>query len=137
VSERAERVELVAAVMRRHLEDLDMYAQFLSSTLQEALPPGVLEVERRPSVADRLRGRPGAVTRLSVTLGDRRWVLHPHRGAPRAEVVHVVRGMELDHDDLALDAWIGQVSRALAEQAETSARAADALARVTDPGGAF
>lgn len=131
------RVELVAAALRRDLLDLDLYAHFLESTLEGALPPELVEVSRNPSVADRLRGRPGPVSRLAVTLGDRVFVLHPHRGAPRAQVVHVVRGLELDHDDVALDAWVTRLATALTTLAADNARAAAVLARVTDPSGAL
>ena len=131
------RVELVAAALRRDLSDLDLYAHFLQATLEESLPPGMLEVTRSPSLSDRLRGRPGPVASLAVTVEDRRYVLHPHRGAPRAEVVHVGRGLELDHDDVPLDAWIAQLAGALSRHAESNARAAEALARITDPSGAL
>ena len=127
------RVELVAAQLRRHLDDLDLYAHFLQNTLEQALPDGLLEVTRRQNLGDRLKGRPGTVLKLSVTLGDRRYVLHPHRGAPRAEVVHVVRGLELDHEDVALDTWISQLAAALSLRADSNARTAEALARITDP----
>jgi hypothetical protein len=132
-----ERVELVAAALRRDLEDIDLYAQFLQTTLETALPAGVLEVERAPSLSDKVRGRPGRVVRLRVTLGDRRYVLSATRGTPRGEVVHVVRGMELYHDDLPLDAWAHQLATALSAHAEANARTAQALARVTDPRGAL
>lgn len=131
----APRVEVVAAALRRDLDDLDLYAHFLQSTLESALPSGLLEVERRQSVTDRLRGRAGSVVSLAVTLDDRRYVLHPHRGAPRAEIVHVVRGLELDHDDVPLDTWITQLATALSRHAHDNARAAEALARITDPTG--
>lgn len=131
------RVELIAAALRRDLADLDLYAHFLQNTLEEALPDGLLEVERRQSVGDRLRGRPGSVMSLSVTLADRRYVLHPHRGAPRAEIIHVVRGLALDHDDVPLDTWITRLAAALNTHAEGNARAAQALARITDPSGAL
>lgn len=131
------RVELIAAALHRDLADLDMYANFLQNTLEAALPVGLLEVERRQSVSDRLRGRPGSVVSLSVLLEDRRYVLHPHRGAPRAEIVHVVRGLALDHDDVPLDAWITRLAAALSAHAQGNARAAQALARITDPFGAL
>ncbi|MCW2621529.1 MAG: hypothetical protein JWL64_1131, partial [Frankiales bacterium] len=98
---------------------------------------GLVEVDRQQSVADRLRGRSGVVTRLSVSLGDRRYVLHPRRGAPRAEVVHVVKGLALDHDEVSLDVWTSRLAAALTGYAADSARTAELLARVTDPGGAF
>ena len=131
------RVELVAAGLRRDLEDLDMYAQFLQNTLEFALPGGLLEVERRQSLADRLKKRPGTVIELAVTLGDQRYVLHPHRGAPRAQIVHVVRGLELDHEGVTLDVWVHQLAQALMKHAKTHARTAAVLARVTDPSGSL
>lgn len=128
------RLELVAAVLRRDLDDVDLYAHFLQNMLAEALPPELVRIERRPSLADRLAKRPGPVARLSVLLGDRSYVLYPRRGAPRAEVVHVVKGMELDHAEVGLDTWIEQLAAALTRHASTNARAAQVLARVTDPG---
>jgi len=131
------RVELVAAALRRDLDDLDLYAHFLQNTLEVALPAGILEVERKQSLSDRVKGRPGVVVQLVVTLGDRRFVLLPHRGATRALVIHVVKDMELDHDDVGLDEWITRLAAALTTHAQSNARAAAVLARVTDPSGAF
>ena len=118
------RVEVAAAASRRDLNDLDMYGHFLQSTVEEALPSSLLLIERHQSVAGRLRRRPGWVVSLSVTLDDRRYVLQPHRGAPRAEIVHVIRGLELDHDEVALDIWINQLVIALSRHAEGNARVA-------------
>lgn len=126
-------VELVGAALRRDLDDLDMYAHFLESTLEGALPPALLQVERQTSLADRVRHRPGPVTRLAVNLGDRRYVLHQARGQPRAEIVHLVKGLELDHAEVPLDVWIRQLAQALTTHAAGNARAAAVLARLTDP----
>lgn len=69
-------VELLAAALRRDSADLEMYAQVLTGTLANALPPGSVAIERKRGMADRLAGREGRVARLDVSLGEQRLVLN-------------------------------------------------------------
>ncbi|MDP9181792.1 MAG: hypothetical protein M3P04_03300 [Actinomycetota bacterium] len=58
------------------------------------------------------------------------------RESARTSGETVVRGLELDHDDVPLDEWVHRLAEALTRHAATNARAA-ALARVTDPSGSL
>ena len=129
----APRVEVVAAALRRDLDDLELYAAFLESTLAHALPEDLVEIERKQSLGDRLKGKAGKVAQIAVTLEELRFVLQPGRHRAKAEIVHVIRGLELDHDEVPLDVWITRLATSLSDYAATHARAASALARITDP----
>ncbi|HEY0558785.1 MAG: hypothetical protein JWM48_1705 [Mycobacterium sp.] len=131
-AEPAPDVLVLAAALRMQRADLDLYAGFLQNTLEVALPPELVTVERAPSMADRLRKRPGPVAQIAVTLGDRRYVL-TGGSPPRAEIVHHVRGIDLDRTELPLDAFATALATAIGERAASDARAAAALARLTDP----
>jgi hypothetical protein len=122
-------VELLAAALRRDSADLDLYAKVLSVNLADSLPPGAVRVERKRSVADRMAGREGAVTNLDVALGELRLVLRIDRGRVTGEVSKEVRGIVLSRQQVNLDDWIAALARALAETAESSARAREALER--------
>ena len=68
-------LEAVAAGLRRDSSDLALYGGFLLNTVTEALPPEMVQVERRRSAGDRLHGRPGELTAVQVDLGDHRFRL--------------------------------------------------------------
>lgn len=123
-------IELLAAALRRDAADLDMYAQVLTGSLADALPPGSVELSRRRSVSDRLSGRPGTVERLEVSLDDRRLVLVLAHGRPQGEVATVVRGVVLSRKQVALDEWVHELATAVAVRAESDARARAALEKL-------
>ena len=63
-------LEMVTAALRVDSADAAMYASVLAKSLSEALPPGYVTVERERSMSDRMRGRPGEVSKVAVRLGD-------------------------------------------------------------------
>jgi hypothetical protein len=122
-------VDMLAAALRRDSADLDLYAKVLSVNLADSLPPGAVRVERKRSMADRMAGREGAVTNLDVALGELRLALRIDRGRVTGEVCKEVRGIVLSRQEVGLDDWIAALARALAQSAESSARAREALER--------
>ncbi|MHB9857903.1 hypothetical protein [Streptomyces sp. YIM S03343] len=123
-------LDLLTAALRRDAADLEVYAQVLTGTLSEALPPGSVTVERRRSVADRLAGRDGRVRRLEVLLGDQRLVLDLSGGRPEGEVCKEVRGVVLSRRPVALDEWLRDLAAAVSARARSDARAREALERL-------
>lgn len=122
--------DMVAAALRRDSADVATYAQVLTGSLAEALPPGCVTVERERSLADRLRGREGRPDRVIVRLGDR--VLSLSGGA--AEIRHEVRGVVLSREEVGLDVWVATLAKELVARADASARAAEALRRLVTGG---
>ncbi|MFL6164163.1 MAG: hypothetical protein ACJ74U_18325 [Jatrophihabitantaceae bacterium] len=128
-----DELQPLAALVSRQAADLEVYAGFLFAALDGALPPELLTVERRPSLSDRLRGRPGDVLAVSIRLGDRRFSLR-RKGvgaATQATVSHEVAGITLSTSQLALPEWSGQLTTALYRLAEHNAGAAVALRRLS------
>lgn len=122
-------VELLAAALRQDSADLDVYAKVLSVNLVESLPKGAVQVERKRSMSDRVAGREGTVTSLDVALGDVRLGLRLDRGRTIGEICKEVRGVVLSRQQVGLDEWIAALARGLAESAESSAKAREALQR--------
>lgn len=133
----AEQVELVAASLRHGTADLSLYAGFLLTTLSEALPREVVEVEWRRSLRDRVTGAPGHVVGVHVLLGDDRYSLtRAATGArPTASVRHEVGGVVLRRQSLPLDAWAQRLAQALLRYTVATGRSAEALAELLRPRG--
>ncbi|MFE7297171.1 hypothetical protein [Streptomyces sp. NPDC057579] len=123
-------VELLTAALRRDAADLELYAQVLTGTLADALPPGSVAVERKRGMADRLAGREGRVARLEVSLGEQRLVLDLSGGRPSGEVCKEVRGVVLSRRPVPLDEWVRELAEAIAARAGSDARARAALERL-------
>ncbi|MFJ9561320.1 hypothetical protein ACIRQQ_14940 [Streptomyces fuscichromogenes] len=126
----SDSLDLLTAALRRDAADLDVYAQVVTGTLAEALPPGSVVVERRRSMADRLSGREGRVVRLEVSLGEQRLVLDLKGGQPKGEVCKEVRGVVLSRRPVALDEWVRELAVAITARARSDARARAALERL-------
>ena len=90
-------LDLVASALRADSADVAIYARVLSESLGAALPPGTVTVDRERSVSDRMRGRPGEVSRVIVRLGDQVMTLSVSRGQPAAEICREVRACAHDH----------------------------------------
>jgi hypothetical protein len=123
-------LELVAAALRADAADAALYARVLTSSLGESLPPGCVSVERQRSMSDRMRGRPGEVSKVSVRLGERVLTLAVERGAPAAEICREVRGVVLSRQPVPVGEWAEELARALVEHAGQNAATASALRRL-------
>jgi len=130
-SSQPDDVDAVAAALRADAADLDIYARVLTGSLEEALPTGMVTVERDRSLGDRMAGRPGHVTRILITAGDWELTLRVGRGQlPIAHVRQLVRGVAISSREVELDEWVRILARVLAQRAEDSAAARKALARL-------
>src|SRR5919109_1455597 len=87
--------DMVAAALRADSADVAAYARVLSETLGDTLPPGSVTVERERSMADRMRGRPGEVRKITVRLGEQVMTLGMSHGRPTAVICREGRRVAL------------------------------------------
>jgi len=123
-------LDMVTAALRADSADVAVYARALAGSLSEALPDGWVIVERERSVSDRMRGRPGEVSKVAVRIGDNLMTLSVRGGRPVAEVCREVRGVVLSRDDVPLQDWAARLASELVRHAEDNAQAAEALRRL-------
>jgi hypothetical protein len=127
-------LEMLTAALRADSTDIAIYAQVLTQTLGESLPPGCVSVERIRSMADRVQNRPGSVKKVTVRLGEQVLTLGVSGGAPVAEICHEVRGIVLSRQPVAMPDWIAELARGLLLYAEQNARTATALRKLVAGG---
>jgi hypothetical protein len=123
-------LDLVTAALRADSADATIYAQVLTESLGESLPPGCVTIERDRSVSDRMRGRPGKVSKITVRLGEQVMTLAVRAGQPNAEILREVRGVVLSRQQVPVPEWAAELARALVGYAEQNARTAEALRRL-------
>jgi hypothetical protein len=127
-------LELVTAALRADSADAAIYARVLTESLGESLPPGCVTIERNQSMSDRLHGRPGTVSKITVRLGERIMSLAVRSGQPSAEISREVRGVVLSRQPVGVQEWAAELARALVGYAEQNARTAEALRRLVTGG---
>ena len=123
-------LDMVTAALRADSADLAIYARVLTKSLGEALPPESVTVDWDRSMSDRMRGRPGQVSKITVRLGDRVMTLGVQRGAPVAEICSEVRGVVLSRQPVQMGLWAEELAKALIAYAEQNAEAARAPRRL-------
>jgi hypothetical protein len=123
-------LEMVTAALRMDSADVAVYARVLSQSLSEALPPQYVTVEHERSMSDRMRGRPGEISKVAVRLGDQLMTLLVRNGQPSAEICREVRGVVLSRQPVPLQEWAAALASALVTHAESNAQAAQALRRL-------
>jgi hypothetical protein len=123
-------LEMVTAALRMDSNDVAIYAGVLVQSLSEALPPGYVTVERERSMSDRMRGRPGEVSKVEVRLGDQVMTLAVKNGRPAAEICREVRGVVLSRNPVPVQEWASALASALMGHAESNAQAAEALRKL-------
>jgi hypothetical protein len=123
-------LEMVAAALRMDSVDVAVYARVLTQSLSDALPADYVTVERERSMSDRMRGRPGEISKIVVRLGDQVMTLAVSKGQPVAEICREVRGVVLSRDIVPPQQWAGALASALVAHAESNAKAAEALRRL-------
>jgi hypothetical protein len=128
-------LDMVTAALRADSSDIAIYATVLTESLGESLPPDTVQVERDRSVSDRMKGRPGRVTKITIRLGDQVLTLRLTGGAPVAEVCREVRGVVLSRQSVPVGQWATELAKALVSHAEQNAVTADALRRLVAGGG--
>lgn len=125
----ARDIELLAASLRADAADVEVYARVLTESLGDALPAGMVRVERDRSVRDRLSGRPGRVVTVTVSGRDRELVLHDSGRGTTASIVRAVRGVVIARDEVDLDAWLSALAAEVSAAARSSAASRTALER--------
>jgi hypothetical protein len=123
-------LDLVTAALRADSGDIAIYAKVLTQSLGESLPPDCVTVERDRSVGDRMKGRPGTVTKVTVRLGDRVLTLAVRGGGATAEICRQVRGVVLSRQEVPLGQWTTELASALVKHADENAETAQALRRL-------
>jgi hypothetical protein len=130
-------VDSLAALLRSQSDDMSLYAGFLFNALEGALPPDMLTVSRKRGLRDRLNKTDGDVVEISVLVADRRYTLHRDAvgATPHAVIRHVVGGVVLSSEEVALDQWTRGLAAGLLAKAGQNEAVRDALARLIDSGG--
>ncbi|ADJ43152.1 hypothetical protein AMES_1330 [Amycolatopsis mediterranei S699] len=124
---------LLVAALRADRADVESYHRVLSETLGSALPPGMVEVARRRTLADRVARRDGQAVSVRVTTPDHVLVLsEAAHGGVAAEIHQVVRGVVISRKPASVEAWLAALARELTALAETDTKARDALTRLLD-----
>ena len=123
-------LDMVTAALRADSADVAIYARVLTESLGDALPPGWVTIARDRTVSDRMRGRPGQVSRITVRMGELVMTLGVERGAPVAEICREVRGVVLSRQPVPVAAWAQELARALVAHAEQNAATATALRKL-------
>lgn len=126
--------DLVAAALRADSADVAIYARVLTDSLGDVLPPGVVEIDRERSMSDRMRGRPGAVAKITVRLGEQVLTLASQRGQLAAEICKEVRGVVLSRRPVPVAEWAAELTRAMLAYADQNAQAAQVLRRMVTGG---
>lgn len=115
--------DLLAASLRADLTDMPTWVATMGNKLANALPVRV-QLHHAGLFGN------GAVDGMAADLGDWRYALHLVHGRPLAERTHIVRGIALKTEPLALDAWVDALADSLADIAATSARERAAIMRL-------
>ena len=124
-------LEAITAALRADSADVTLYARVLTESLGDALPAGCVEVDRARSVSDRMRGRPGQVTKITVRLGEKVLTLATAPGRPpAAEICREVRGVVLSRRPAGLQEWVDDLARELAAHAQQNAHTAEVLRKL-------
>jgi len=124
---------LLVAALRADRADVESYHRVLSETLGDALPSGMVEIERRRTLGDRVAGRAGQPVELRVSTTDRQLVLSAGRhGGVSAEVRQVVRGVVISRKETGIDDWLAALAQELTTLASKDAKARNALSRLLD-----
>jgi hypothetical protein len=123
-------VDLVASAFAAEgdLSDVGMFVRVLTRSFADALPDGMVDVDRERSLADRLAGRPGTPVALRIAFPERRLELRAAQGWPDAEVQQVVRGVVLSRRQVAVEEWVRTLAAELTALAARNAEARAALA---------
>ena len=130
MSEPEQDVELLAATLRADSSDVAAFTRVVVATLADTLPPGLVEVERKRSVADRLAGREGIPIAVRARFETRELELRQGRAGVESEIRTVVRGVVLSRRSVSVSEWTRALAEELTALAAHSADARTALGRL-------
>jgi hypothetical protein len=117
-------LHLIAAALRADHADIASYTRVLTTVLGDALPPGMVEVEYKRSLADRIAGRPGQPVRLTVTTDGQELEL---TDGGKAEIRQIVNDVVIKRRRAGVDEWLAALAAVLADVASRNAAARAAL----------
>ena len=124
-------MHMMIAALRADRSDVESYSRVLSTALGDALPTGMVEVEYRRSMGDRVSGRPGQAVALLVHGVERDLELRQgKRGGVEAEVRTVVRDVTISRKAIGVDEWLTLLADELNKLAARDATARAALAKL-------
>jgi hypothetical protein len=124
-------LHLLVAALRTDRSDVESYARVLSDTLGDALPAGMVDIERKRTMADRVGGREGQPVALRVTTEDRQLELTAGKhGGVKAEIRQIVRGVAISRKEVGVDEWLTALADALTKLASRDTTAREALERL-------
>jgi hypothetical protein len=123
-------LDMVTAALRADSTDVAIYARVLTQSLGEALPADYVTVDRERTMSDRMKGRPGEISKIVVRLGDLQMTLAVRNGQPVAEICRAVRGVVLSRQTVPVQEWAATLAGALVSHAEQNAQTAQALRKL-------
>jgi hypothetical protein len=123
-------LDMVTAALRADSTDVAIYARVLAQSLGEALPGDLVSVERDRTMSDRMRGRPGEISKIVAKLGEQQMTLAVRNGQPSAEICRAVRGVVLSRQTVPIGEWAAALASALVAYASQNAQAAQALRKL-------
>jgi hypothetical protein len=128
-------VHLLAATLRADRTDVESYARVLGGALADTLPAGMVEVEYRRGLADRMGGRRGRPVAVLLHGEDRDLELREGpRGGVEAQVRQIVRGIVISRRTVTVDEWLQALAEDLTRTAAKNAAARAALDRLLGSG---
>ncbi|QIS24211.1 hypothetical protein F6W96_15035 [Nocardia terpenica] len=124
-------MHMMIAALRADRSDVESYGRVLTNVLGDALPDGMVEVDYRRTLSDRMSGKPGQATAVRIYAPDRELELRQgRRGGVEAEVRTVVRGVVISRKQIGVDEWLALLAEELNNLATRDAAARAALARL-------
>ncbi|HEY7858988.1 MAG TPA: hypothetical protein VIC82_10865 [Candidatus Nanopelagicales bacterium] len=121
-------LDLVVAALRADAADVASLTRALSAGIGDALPPGMVTVERDQSLSGRLRGREAVPKAVTISFPERQLELRTGKHGSEAEIRRVVRGVVISRQQVGIDEWIRSLATELTALAERDASARTALA---------
>jgi hypothetical protein len=117
--------EQLAAGLRADSRDLSTFLEVMADKFTGALP-GRVKVEYQGGMLRRNK----QVRRVLVQLGEDRFEVAREQGAVAARRVRVVRGIALKTEEMAVDSWLAELSRALVREGQSTSEGRIALERL-------
>jgi len=124
-------VDMLAAALRADASDLDTYERVLVATIADALPSGMVEIDReRRSFADRRAGREGKVVAIRIRLGETTLELRSGHGGLTGLLARGVRGVTISRQEVPVAQWTQLLAEHLHALAVQNEQARAALGRL-------
>ncbi|MFF3567911.1 hypothetical protein ACFYXQ_09045 [Nocardia jiangxiensis] len=124
-------MHMMIAALRADRSDVESYSRVLTNVLGDALPDGMVEVDYRRTMADRMSGKPGQAVAVRVHTPERELELRQgRRGGVEAEVRNVVRGVVISRKQIGIDEWLTVLAQELNKLAARDAAAREVLTRL-------